>query len=86
MKVHFIGVGVSAAAATFAAFALTLVGVRRKDGRVRPAWSHDDAIALLRRETGAAFDGRCVAALEAVLGREHPAPALPVLLAVAASA
>src|SRR6266540_5077743 len=34
MKVHFIGVGLSAVAATLAAFALTLVGVRRKDARV----------------------------------------------------
>ena len=33
-KVHFVGVGVSAVAATLAAFALTLVGVRRKDGRI----------------------------------------------------
>jgi putative nucleotidyltransferase with HDIG domain len=32
--VHFVGVGVSALAAAFAAFALTVVGVRRNDGRV----------------------------------------------------
>jgi HD-GYP domain-containing protein (c-di-GMP phosphodiesterase class II) len=36
----------------------------------RDAWSHDDALALLRRDTGAAFDGRCVAALERVLEEE----------------
>jgi HD-GYP domain-containing protein (c-di-GMP phosphodiesterase class II) len=33
----------------------------------RPAWSHDDAVALLRRESGTAFDARCVAALERVV-------------------
>jgi hypothetical protein len=52
----------------------------------RPAWSHEDAIALLRKETGAAFDERCVAALEAVLGREQPQTAMPVLRIAAASA
>jgi HD domain len=52
----------------------------------RPAWSHEDAIALLRKETGAAFDERCVAALEAVLRREQPQPQLPVLRVAAASA
>src|SRR4029079_9790406 len=31
---HFIGVGVSALIASFTALALTLVGVRRQDGRV----------------------------------------------------
>jgi HD-GYP domain-containing protein (c-di-GMP phosphodiesterase class II) len=36
----------------------------------RPAWNHADAIALLRSETGTAFDARCVAALERVLERE----------------
>jgi HD-GYP domain-containing protein (c-di-GMP phosphodiesterase class II) len=36
----------------------------------RDAWTHDDALALLRRETGTAFDERCVAALERVLARE----------------
>ena len=45
----------------------------------RAAWSHDDAIALLRRETGTAFDARCVAALEQVVAEERfsvaPAPA-----------
>ncbi len=33
----------------------------------RPAWTHDQAMALLREETGAAFDGRCVDALAAIL-------------------
>jgi HD-GYP domain-containing protein (c-di-GMP phosphodiesterase class II) len=33
----------------------------------RPAWTHEDAVALLRRESGTAFDARCVAALERVV-------------------
>jgi HD-GYP domain-containing protein (c-di-GMP phosphodiesterase class II) len=37
----------------------------------REAWSHEQAIALLREETGSAFDPRCVAALESVLARER---------------
>ena len=36
----------------------------------RPAWTHDDAVALLRRESGKGYDARCVAALEQVLLRE----------------
>jgi hypothetical protein len=36
----------------------------------RPAWSHDEAVALLRRESGSCYDSRCVAALEQVLLRE----------------
>jgi hypothetical protein len=52
----------------------------------RPAWSHEAAIALLREETGAAFDGRCVAALEAVLRREEPRAALATFRVAAASA
>jgi putative nucleotidyltransferase with HDIG domain len=35
----------------------------------RPAWSADDALALVRREMGTAFDPRCVAALIRVLGQ-----------------
>jgi hypothetical protein len=36
----------------------------------RPAWTHEQAVELLRRESGAAFDPRCVASLEqALLGR-----------------
>ncbi|HVM68963.1 MAG TPA: HD-GYP domain-containing protein [Gaiellaceae bacterium] len=38
----------------------------------RDAWTHDDAIALLREQAGSAFDARCVEALERVLAREHP--------------
>jgi hypothetical protein len=37
----------------------------------RGAWSHEDAMELLRRDTGAAFDPRCVAALETVVARER---------------
>jgi putative nucleotidyltransferase with HDIG domain len=36
----------------------------------REAWTHQAALELLRKETGVAFDERCVAALERVLGRE----------------
>lgn len=34
----------------------------------RPAWSSDQALALLREESGVAFDTRCVDALVQVLG------------------
>jgi HD-GYP domain-containing protein (c-di-GMP phosphodiesterase class II) len=51
----------------------------------RPAWGHEAAIALLREGAGTAFDPRCVAALEAVLGREEAKVELP-LLRVAATA
>src|SRR5581483_2734429 len=37
----------------------------------RAAWTHEQAIALLREEAGTAFDPRCVAALERVLARER---------------
>jgi HD-GYP domain-containing protein (c-di-GMP phosphodiesterase class II) len=37
----------------------------------RDAWTHDDAMALLRRETGTAFDERCVDALERVVAGER---------------
>ena len=37
----------------------------------RDAWSHEDALALLHRDTGTAFDMRCVAALERVLASER---------------
>ena len=37
----------------------------------RDAWSPDRAMELLRDETGTAFDGACVAALEAVLAAEY---------------
>jgi HD-GYP domain-containing protein (c-di-GMP phosphodiesterase class II) len=35
----------------------------------RGAWSHDEAMELLRRETGTAFDARCVDALARVVER-----------------
>lgn len=35
----------------------------------RPAWTHEEAVALLRRESGTAFDARCVASLEQALLR-----------------
>jgi hypothetical protein len=37
----------------------------------RAAWTHDQAIELLRKEAGSALDTRCVAALELVLERER---------------
>jgi HD-GYP domain-containing protein (c-di-GMP phosphodiesterase class II) len=52
----------------------------------RAAWSHEEAINLLREEIGVAFDDRCVAALVKVLGREEPrrdAPAFRVATAPA---
>jgi putative nucleotidyltransferase with HDIG domain len=52
----------------------------------RDAWSHEAALALLREETGAAFDRRCVAALEAVLAREQAEPHIATLRVAAASA
>jgi putative nucleotidyltransferase with HDIG domain len=52
----------------------------------RAAWSHEAALALLRDETGAAFDQRCVAALERVLVREQPEPTLTTLRVAAAGA
>jgi HD-GYP domain-containing protein (c-di-GMP phosphodiesterase class II) len=36
----------------------------------RPAWTHDEALGLLRREAGTAFDERCVTALERVVSGE----------------
>jgi putative nucleotidyltransferase with HDIG domain len=44
----------------------------------REAWTHERAIALLREESGTAFDPKCVAALERVLARER----IPELVAV----
>jgi HD-GYP domain-containing protein (c-di-GMP phosphodiesterase class II) len=38
----------------------------------RDAWSSEDALALLHRETGSAFDARCVAALERLVTGEQP--------------
>jgi HD-GYP domain-containing protein (c-di-GMP phosphodiesterase class II) len=37
----------------------------------RPAWTHEQALELLRKDTGGAFDRRCVEALVQVLEREH---------------
>jgi HD-GYP domain-containing protein (c-di-GMP phosphodiesterase class II) len=39
----------------------------------RPAWSHTQAMELLRAESGVTFDDRCVSALERVLERESVA-------------
>jgi HD-GYP domain-containing protein (c-di-GMP phosphodiesterase class II) len=36
----------------------------------RPPWTSDEALSLLRAESGTAFDARCVAALEQVLAQE----------------
>jgi two-component system response regulator RpfG len=52
----------------------------------RDAWSHEAAIGLLREQSGTAFDQRCVAALEAVLGREQPRASLTTFRVAAASA
>ncbi len=52
----------------------------------RGAWSHEAALTLLREETGTAFDGRCVAALERVLLREQPGSSTVPLRIAAASA
>jgi HD-GYP domain-containing protein (c-di-GMP phosphodiesterase class II) len=51
----------------------------------RAAWSHEAALALLQNESGAAFDERCVAALERVLGREQVQPAVAVFRIAAAA-
>jgi HD-GYP domain-containing protein (c-di-GMP phosphodiesterase class II) len=46
----------------------------------RAAWTHDEAMALLRRETGTAFDQRCVDALARVVERERRRePELPAV-------
>ena len=37
----------------------------------REAWTHEQALALLRDETDTAFDPRCVAALERVVARQR---------------
>lgn len=57
----------------------------------RDAWTHEDALALLHKDTGTAFDERCVGALERVLAREAgrvvqlPTPALSVRPSAAAA-
>jgi putative nucleotidyltransferase with HDIG domain len=40
----------------------------------RDAWTLDDALELLRRESGPKLDGRCVEALERILARDAAAP------------
>ena len=40
----------------------------------REAWTQEEALALLRREVGTAFDPDCVAAIERIVIRESPAP------------
>jgi putative nucleotidyltransferase with HDIG domain len=40
----------------------------------RRAWSREEALGLLRRESGSAFDPRCVAALERVVGALRTVP------------
>jgi putative nucleotidyltransferase with HDIG domain len=52
----------------------------------RGAWSQEAALALLREEVSAAFDARCVAALERVLFREQPDTNVVPLRIAAASA
>ena len=52
----------------------------------RDARNHETAVGLLRDETGTAFDARCIAALQAVLGRAQPAQDHATLRIAAASA
>jgi putative nucleotidyltransferase with HDIG domain len=52
----------------------------RSERVYREAWTHERSIALLRGETGTAFDARCVGALERVLDRQ--AELDPVAVAV----
>ena len=51
----------------------------------RAAWSHEAALALLRDESGSAFDERCVAALERVLGHEQAQPGIQAFQIAAAA-
>jgi HD-GYP domain-containing protein (c-di-GMP phosphodiesterase class II) len=51
----------------------------------RPAWTHEDAMELLRRESGTAFDERCVAALERVVSGERTVDSPGELVAVRVS-
>jgi HD-GYP domain-containing protein (c-di-GMP phosphodiesterase class II) len=50
----------------------------------RPAWPSERALALLREETGTAFDANVVAALERVIGATDQAPGWVARLAAAA--
>ena len=45
----------------------------------REAWSHERAMALLRREEAPEFDARCVDALDSVLGRERASALRPAV-------
>jgi hypothetical protein len=51
----------------------------------RDAWPQDKALDLLHKETGGAFDPRCVAALERVLERERVVELHPVVPAARAA-
>jgi putative nucleotidyltransferase with HDIG domain len=52
----------------------------------RGAWSQQAALQLLREEVGAAFDPRCVAALERVLfSEQHESSVVPLRLAAASA-
>jgi response regulator RpfG family c-di-GMP phosphodiesterase len=50
----------------------------------RPAWSPERALGLLREESHAAFDPRCVTALERVLERTQDDPGWVATFATAA--
>ena len=52
----------------------------------RPAWTHEAAMDLLRRESGTAFDVRCVDALECVVTGETPVVTSVPLVALRVSA
>ena len=52
----------------------------------RAAWSHEAALGLLHEETGSAFDERCVAALQRVLGREEQRSEVPAFQVATATA
>ena len=52
----------------------------------RPAWTHEAAMDLLRRESGTAFDVRCVDALECVVTGETPVDTSVPLVALRVSA
>jgi HD-GYP domain-containing protein (c-di-GMP phosphodiesterase class II) len=51
----------------------------------RPAWSRERALGLLHEESGAAFDPKCVAALEHVLAQAGDQPGWVAGLAPAAA-
>ena len=44
----------------------------------RDAWTHERAVKLLHDESGSSFDGKCVTALERVLGSERAPAAVAV--------